>query len=393
MFKKIKKLSYEIEADLRKIRREIHRNPELALQEFKTAGLVAEKLKALGLEVTENVGETGVVGLLKGKEPGKTVALRADMDALPIEEQNTHEFRSIHPNIMHACGHDAHTAVLLGAAEILSRLKDSLKGNIKFIFQPSEEGGPGGADEMIRQGVLRDPEVDAAFALHVYPGLPVGQIGYREGAFFASTAFFEIELIGKGGHGAMPHKSINPILIAAECVQALQTIASSKIDPMEPFTLTLGSIQGGQKANIIPEKVCLEGTVRCFSDEIMYYAANAMENIIRSITIAHGATYKFEFNTGVKTVINDKDMIGLIKEAAEEIVGYENVTLVPQVLLGDDFGSFSQLVPSAYVYLGIGCEGRENYPLHHPKFDLDERALPIGSALLSYSVLKFLDGD
>jgi amidohydrolase len=332
------------------------------------------------------------VGLLKGRESGKTIALRADTDALPVEEQTNHDFKSLNEQIMHACGHDAHTAVLLGAAEILVNMKDSLRGNVKFIFQPGEEKGTG-ADKMITEGVMRQPEVDAALALHVTPELTAGQIGYREGPFFATVAFFKIEIIGKGGHGALPHLSNNPIPVAAECVQALQSIRSSKINPMEPFVLSLGSIHGGHKGNVIPERVIMEGSVRCFDDKLIDYTEEAIEKLLGSVTAAHGATYSLKFNKSVRTVINDKQMIALVREAAEEIVGEKNAVLVPQVLLGDDFGSFSRLVPSAYVYLGVGFEDKENYPLHHSKFDLDEKALPIGTALLSFTALNYLQRD
>lgn len=387
------KTAQSIENVLMTIRRDIHRQPELALQEYKTSRYIADKLRILGCHVTENVAKTGVVGLLEGREPGKTLAIRADMDALPIQEETGHEFCSTTQGVMHACGHDAHIAVALGAAEILSRLKDSFAGNIKLIFQPSEESPIGGADEMIQEGVLEAPHVDAALALHVYPDLPSQQIGYKEGPFFASVAYFTLEVMGKGGHGAMPHHAVNPILVAAECIQALQTIASAHTDPMEPFVLTIGTIHGGQKSNVIPEKVSLEGTVRCFGDELMNRTGQIMENILRSITSAYGATYTLEFRPDVKTLINDKEMIKLIKEAGEEIVGKDNTLAVPPVLLGDDFASFSKRVPSAYVYLGVGFPGQQNYPLHHPKFDLDERALPIGAALLSYTALKFLAED
>jgi len=384
------KAAQSLENTLIATRRELHRYPELALQEYKTARYIAEKLRSFGFEVTENVAKTGVVGLLKGGQPGKTLAIRADMDALPIEEETGHEFCSMTKGVMHACGHDAHVAVVLGAAEILSSMRNSFKGNIKLIFQPSEESPSGGADVMIHEGVLEAPQVDAAISLHVYPGLTAGQIGYKEGPFFASVAFFDIEIIGKGGHGAMPHHSVNPILIAAECIQALQTISSARVDPIEPFVLTIGSIHGGQKSNIIPERVRMEGSVRCFGDELMDKTAKTMEHMIRSITIAHGATFTLEFRAEVKTLINDKGMIELIKEASEEIVGKENTIAVPPVLLGDDFASFSQLVPSAYVYLGVGFPGQQNYPLHHPKFNLAEQALPIGAALLSCTALKFM---
>lgn len=390
MLEKVMKAAHAIEEALITIRRDIHRQPELALQEYKTAKYIADRLRALGCEVTENVGSTGVVGLLRGRESGKTLAIRADMDALPIEEETEHGFCSATPGVMHACGHDAHIAVVLGAAEILSSLKDSFAGNIKLIFQPSEESPIGGADRMIEEGVLENPHVDAALGLHVTPELPAGQMGYKEGPFFASVAYFTIEIMGKGGHGALPQHSVNPILVAAECIQALQTIPSAQIDPMEPFVLSIGSIHGGQKSNIIPEKVTIEGTVRCFGDELMSRTGQIMENLLRSITSAYGAAYRLNFRSEVKTLINDQGMIGLIKEAGEEILGNDHTLAAQPVLLGDDFASFSQLVPSAYIYLGAGFPGQPNPPLHHPKFDLNEETLPIGAALLSYTALKFL---
>ncbi|WP_018305766.1 M20 metallopeptidase family protein [Desulfitobacterium hafniense] len=390
MLEKVMKAAHAIEEALITIRRDIHRQPELALQEYKTAKYIADRLRALGCEVTENVGSTGVAGLLRGRESGKTLAIRADMDALPIKEETEHGFCSTTPGVMHACGHDAHIAVVLGAAEILFSLKDSFAGNIKLIFQPSEESPVGGADQMLEEGVLENPHVDAALGLHVTPELPAGQMGCKEGPFFASVAYFTIEIMGKGGHGALPQHSVNPILVAAECIQALQTIPSAQIDPMEPFVLSIGSIHGGQKSNIIPEKVTIEGTVRCFGDELMSRTGQIMENLLRSITSAYGAAYRLNFRSEVKTLINDQGMIGLIKEAGEEILGKDHTLAAQPVLLGDDFASFSQLVPSAYIYLGAGFPGQPNPPLHHPKFDLDERALPMGAALLSYTALKFL---
>lgn len=390
MLEKVMKAAHAIEEALITIRRDIHRQPELALQEYKTAKYIADRLRALGCEVTENVGSTGVAGLLRGRESGKTLAIRADMDALPIEEETEHGFCSATSGVMHACGHDAHIAVVLGAAEILFSLKDSFAGNIKLIFQPSEESPVGGADRMIEEGVLENPHVDAALGLHVTPELPAGQMGCKEGPFFASVAYFTIEIMGKGGHGALPQHSVNPILVAAECIQALQTIPSAQIDPMEPFVLSIGSIHGGQKSNIIPEKVTIEGTVRCFGDELMSRTGQIMENLLRSITSAYGAAYRLNFRSEVKTLINDQGMIGLIKEAGEEILGKDHTLAAQPVLLGDDFASFSQLVPSAYIYLGVGFPGQPNPPLHHPKFDLNEEALPIGAALLSYTALKFL---
>jgi amidohydrolase len=393
MIEKIKKIANEIEADVINIRRKIHQNPELAMEEFKTAKLVSDKLKDLGIEVIEKVGKTGIVGLLKGEGQvtGKTIALRADMDALPIEEETNLSYRSVNKKIMHACGHDAHTSILLGAATILSKVKDEINGNVKFIFQPSEESPLGGAEEMIKEGVLEDPKVDGVFGLHVDPDTLSGLIGCREGAFFAAGGGFEIEILGKGGHGAQPNKAIDAISIAGEVIQALQKISSSKIDPMEPFVLTIGTISGGSKANIIADRVVMTGTLRCFSKEIISNSRSIIENIIKSITSAYGAEYKFKLVIGDTPLINDKNMIHIVRKTGEQIVGFENVIEANRTLLGEDFVSYSKRVPSAFVFLGVGFNNKENYPLHHPKFEIDESALSIGTALLSYSAINYLN--
>jgi len=391
MLEKIKQLSYEIESNIINIRRQIHRNPELALNEFQTSELVASHLNKLGFEVTENVGKTGVVALLRGKVPGKTVALRADMDALPIQEENYHEYKSINDNIMHACGHDAHTAVLLGAATILSQIKETIKGNIKFIFQPSEEIELGGARAMIEEGVLENPKVDAIFGLHVNPELPAKTIGYRNGAICATGAGFQIDIIGKGGHGSSPHDAIDAIIIASEVIRSLQTISSSKVDPRETFVLTVGTIHGGYAANVIADKVTLTGTIRYFNNEIIVKVGKDIENIVKYVTSAHGATYKFNFRAGGNPVINDNKMINIVKNAAVELLNEKDVILVKQCLWGEDFALYASLVPAAFVLLGVGYENRENYPLHNSKFDINEEALPVGAALLAYSAVSFLN--
>lgn len=387
----IKELAYEVENEIIGIRRKIHKNPELAIREFETSKLVAEKLKELGLDVTENVGKTGVVGLLKGKNNGKTVALRADMDALPIEEENDFEFRSLNKNIMHACGHDAHTAILLGVAAVLSKSKDSINGNVKFIFQPSEESALGGAEEMINEGVLDNPRVDAVFGLHVDPNLLSGSIGYRSGEFYASGGGFQIDIIGKTGHGALPHKATDAILVAAELILSLQTIKSSRIDPLEPFVLTIGTINGGNQANIIANKVTLTGTLRLFNKEINENIGEIMENIIQSITHAYGATYNFKLLLGGTPLTNDNNMTEIVKKSAIKIVGEENVRLVPKTLLGEDFACYTRIVPSAFVSLGVGFRDKKNFSLHSSKFDIDEASLPIGTALLAESAIEFLN--
>lgn len=387
----IRDIAYEIESDIVDIRRRIHKNPELAIQEFETARLVAKRLRDIGIEVTEKVGKTGVVGLLKGKLQGKTVALRADMDALPIQEKNNHEFKSVNKNVMHACGHDAHTAALLGAAYILSKIKDSIKGNVKFIFQPSEESPLGGASEMIEEGVMENPKVDAVFGLHVDPNLLAGDIGLRSGEFYAAAGGFEIEVIGKSGHGALPHKATDAIIVAAELILSLQTIASSKVNPLEPFVITIGTINGGNKANIVADKVTLTGTVRFFNKDIYDNVRDIIENIIKGITLAHGATYNFKFKIGDSPLINDENMINIAKESAIEIVGHKKVKTVPKTLLGEDFVFYSQSVPSAFISLGVGFSNKKIFSLHNPNFDIDEKSLPIGAALLANSAVRFLN--
>jgi len=387
----IKELVYEVENEIIGIRRKIHKNPELAICEFETSKLVAKKLKELGLDVIENVGKTGVVGLLKGKNSGKTVALRADMDALPIEEENDFEYKSVNKNIMHACGHDAHTAILLGVAIVLSKIKDSINGNVKFIFQPSEESALGGAEQMINEGILDNPGVDAVFGLHVDPNLLSGSIGYRSGEFYASGGGFQIDIIGKTGHGALPHKATDAILVAAELILSLQTIKSSRIDPLEPFVLTIGTINGGNQANIIANKVTLTGTLRLFNKEINENIGEIMENIIQSITHAYGATYNFKLLLGGTPLTNDKNMIEIVKKSAIEIVGEENIRLVPKTLLGEDFACYTRIVPSAFVSLGVGFSDKKNFSLHSSKFDIDEASLAIGTALLAESAIEFLN--
>jgi len=391
MLKRIKDLANEIESDIIKTRRQIHKNPELSLNEFKTSKLVASKLNDLGFDVTENIGKTGVVALLRGGLPGKTVALRADMDALPILEQNEHEFKSVNDHIMHACGHDAHTAVLLGAATILSKIKGSIKGNIKFIFQPSEEIRLGGAVDMIKEGVLENPKVDSIFGLHVNPELPAKTIGYREGAVCATGAGFIIDIIGNGGGGSSPHEAVDTIIIASQVVRSLQTVSSSKVDPRETFVITVGTINGGYAANVIADKVTLTGTIRYFNSEIIVKVGNDIEEIVKHITAAHGATYNFNFRAGGIPVTNDAKMINLVKNAAIQILDKENVILVPQCLWGEDFALYASLIPAAFVLLGVGFDNQENYPLHNSKFDINENGLSMGAALMAYSAVSFLN--
>jgi amidohydrolase len=337
----------------------------------------------VGIETVTGVGGMGVVGLLKGNAGGKTIALRADMDALPIQEENETEYRSKIDGVMHACGHDAHTAMLLGAAMILAEHKKHIRGNIKFVFQPSEEVSPGGAIPMILDGVLENPHVDAMLGIHVDPKLPACTLGYREGVFYGVLGNFTMEIIGREGHGSAPHTAVDAIVAAAELVQSLQSIASSKIDPLEPFVLSIGTIHGGAAANVIAPKVTLSGTVRCFNRQTILQAGDWMERIGTAITGAHNAQFKMSYIPGAAPVVNNPLLVTKIKHISEQFLGEQNVVEVPPVLLGEDFSSFSDKVPSALLAFGTANEKTGAYPLHHPKFDVDEAILHVGSALFA----------
>ncbi|MDA8234298.1 MAG: amidohydrolase [Clostridia bacterium] len=373
-------------------RREIHRNPELGFEEEKTAALVAGVLEGLGLEVTRVAG-TGVVGLLRGAKPGKTIALRADMDALPIEEESGVDFASGCPGVMHACGHDAHTAILLGTATVLTGLREQLSGQVKFIFQPSEERPPGGAEPMIAEGVMESPTVDTVVGLHVVPHLPAGFVGVKPGSVMAAADNFDLAILGKGGHGATPHLTVDPIVIAAEVVLALQAIPSRRVDPLEPIVITVGEIKGGQAPNIIPEKVYLRGTIRTLNQILRSKAPKLIEQTVKGITEAHGAAYELEYQPGYPVVINHEETVQLVREAASQVLGEDRVVVIPRPTMGgEDFAFFAQKAPGCFFFLGVARQGEVIYPWHHPKFNLDEEALPAGVAVFCQTVVDFLAG-
>src|SRR5579864_1037120 len=291
-------------------RRAIHREPELGFAEHKTSALVERELARAGIP-SRRVAQTGVVGLLEGSKPGKTLLLRADMDALPLQERSGEPFSSIVPNVMHACGHDAHTAMLLGAAVSLAPLRVELAGNVKFVFQPAEEG-PGGAKPMIEAGVLDAPRVDAAVMIHVLPLLPAGVIGWRTGPIQASSDEFILHIIGRGGHAASPHLGVDTIPIAAEVVSALQRIASREVDPLESVVVSIGTISGGYRRNIIAERTEIGGTIRCYNEELRASMPRRIERIVSGICRSHGATYTIDFEPGYPPVINDARLTKLI---------------------------------------------------------------------------------
>jgi amidohydrolase len=390
---RIKALSRRHSAKMVKLRRQFHQYPELGYQEFKTAERVAKELRRLGIRVKTGVAKTGVVGVLTARKKGKTVALRADMDALPITEQTNFPCKSKNKGIMHACGHDAHMACVIGAATILSELKDELNGNVKFIFQPSEESPPGGAKPMIGAGALKNPDVSGIFALHCDSAIPVGEIGVKEGPFMAQADSFNITIKGVSGHGARPHDGIDAILVTAQAVQALQTIASRKIDPVQPVVISVGKIQGGTKRNIICDRVELEGTSRSLNKEVARRIPHLLKEIVSGITKSAGASFELKYTPGYPVLINHPQATDLARGTIARMFGKKAIYEIKKPLMGaEDFAFYLQNVPGSFLRLGIRNPKRDAvYPWHHPRFTVDEDAIRIGAALLAGVAVDFLN--
>jgi amidohydrolase len=372
--------------DVVRWRRAIHERPELGFAEERTSALVEETLRGAGVK-TKRVAKTGILGTLEGARPGKTVALRADMDALPLDERSGEPFSSKVPGVMHACGHDAHTAMLLGAAVSLAAQRDRLAGTIKFFFQPAEEG-PGGALPMIEAGVMRDPQVDAVAMLHVSPLLPAGTFGTRRGAMSASCDDFSIVIRGRGGHGAYPQGSVDTIPIAAEVVGALQRIVSREVDPLQSVVLSIGLIRGGYRRNIVADETVLEGTLRCLDEKVRKDIPARVERIVRGICDAHRARAAFEWEFGYPPVYNDPALTDRIVELLRS--GGDTVVDLPEPSMGaEDFAYFAQLAPGCYLRLGVGTPGVADPAMaHSAEFRIDESALPFGVRALRVMALS-----
>jgi len=388
----VRALAEELGPEITEIRRRIHQHPELGFQETETAKLVGQRLRKLGIEVQEKVAQTGVVGLLRGQDGGRTVGLRADMDALPLQEQSACPYRSQIPGAMHACGHDAHVACLLGAAEILARLSGEIVGTVKFLFQPCEEDVPSGALAMIEAGVLDQPPVNAMVALHVAPEMPSGAIGVRSGPLLAEARDFEVQIRGRAGHGAHPHQAIDAIVVAAHFVAELQSIVSRRVDPLKPAVVSVGEIQGGYADNIIADLVRLRGTVRSLESELSDELVRAVEEVLRGVTVAAGAEGQIQWTQGCEALINDRELTEIVRRATTQICGPQALYPdVPQSMGGDDFAYFLRQVPGVLFSLGTsdGTE-RTAYPLHHSQFDIDEKALTRGAAVLAQVALNIL---
>ena len=381
------------EAEVREMvetRRDLHAHPETAFEEVRTAGIVAERLKQLGLEVRTGVGRTGVLATVKGARPGKTVLLRADMDALPIHEENDVPYRSQTDGKMHACGHDCHTSILLGIARRLVEDRDSLPGQVKLCFQPAEEQG-GGAIEMIDDGALEGPRPDAAFGLHVWQDLDLGKIGVTPGPFMAAVDEFEVTLRGRGAHAAMPEMGLDPIVAAAHVVTALQTIASRGIDPFKAVVVSITQIKAGTAFNIIPETAWLNGTIRVFDDGVWNELPARFEKIVRSVAEGLGCTADIRYTRHNRATVNDAAMAELAREAAIEVVGRENVIDNVITMGGEDFSWFLNRVPGCFIAVGSRNSSRGlTYGHHHPRFDVDEASLAIGAEILLRTTHRFL---
>jgi amidohydrolase len=399
----------KIEPKVIEWRHDIHQNPELGNHEVRTATLIAKQLQSLGIEVKTGVGITGIVGILKGDKPGPVVALRADMDALPVEEKNDLPYASKvktmyngkETSVMHACGHDAHVAILMGVAEILSGMKKDLKGTVKFIFQPAEEGAPygeeGGAALMIKEGVLENPKVDVIFGLHMDAQTEVGKIGYRPGGIMAAVGSLKITVNGKASHGAAPWSSVDPIVVSAQIINNLQTIVSRNVNITEnPVVVTIASIHGGNRDNIIPEKVEMLGTVRTFTDADQKLVYDRIKQIAEKTAESAGATAEVivPYEHYYPVTFNNEKLTAEMLPTLEKSAGKENVKLKPAITGAEDFSFFQQKVPGMYFFIGglpKGADPKTSGPHHTSKFIIDDNALKTGLKSLSNLVLDYMD--
>jgi amidohydrolase len=378
--------------EIQSIRHHIHSNPELSFEEYKTAAFIAGKLSEWKIEHQTEVAGTGIVALIKGKNPEKKcIALRADMDALPIKEANDVPYRSRNEGVMHACGHDVHSTCLLGAAKILSENREKFEGTIKLIFQPGEEKHPGGASLMIKAGVLENPKPEAIFALHVYPHLPSGTAGFRAGQYMASADEIYITIEGKGGHAALPHQTIDPIAIAAEVITALQQVTSRKANPLVPSVLSFGKIAGGFATNVIPDKVEILGTFRTMDETWRYEAHKWIKSITESICSSYGAKAIVEIPIGYPSLFNDPHLTLQAESWTREFIGGMNVHTLDLRMAAEDFSFYTRHVPGCFFRIGTSKDGKEfTAPVHNAHFDIDEEALKTGVGLMTWIAINAL---
>lgn len=377
------------------LRRDFHMHPELGFREARTGGIVAKELEALGIEVTKGVGKTGVVGLLEGTKPGPTLLLRFDMDALPILEETGAEYASQNPGVMHACGHDGHTAIGLTVAKILHAQRDQLAGTIKFCFQPSEEGNNGeevgGAEMMMRDGVLDGPKVDMSLSLHLWNEKPLGWLGVAKGPVMAGADIFNVRVLGRGGHGAIPDAAVDPIVAAAQIVNALQTIVSRNVAPLDTAVVSVTNLHGGTAFNVIPPEVKLEGTIRTFTSEVRQRIVERFEQIARGVGEGMGCQVEVEIKQMTPALINNETITSTVQKTAERLLSESNLDSDYQTMTAEDMAFMQEKVPGCYFFVGSNDKARQlDYGHHHPKFDFHEEALIRGSALMAAAAMDIL---
>ena len=378
-------------------RRDLHMHPELSNREERTSRVVAERLRALGLtDIKTGVAKHGVTALLVGGKPGPVVAVRADMDALPIQEVDGRPYKSRTGGVMHACGHDVHTTVGLGVAEVLSKMRDEVRGTVKFIFQPAEEGAPageeGGAKLMIKEGAFENPRPQAVFGLHTEPSLQAGQIGYHSGPAMASADTFYITVRGKSSHGAQPQLGVDSVVVAAQCVLALQNIRSRRIDPLEPLVITVGTIAGGDRFNVIAGQVKMSGTMRTFNDAVRERAVALMRETLHNVGAAYGATVELEMGDGNAVTYNEPALVEETLPTIRRVVGAQNALALKPFMPAEDFSAYQKLAPGFYYFLGVGNRAKGiTAGWHTPDFDVDEESLVVGVKVMSNVLLDYLE--
>lgn len=372
------------------VRRHLHRNPEVSFEEYDTTKYILGELKKRGIETVQPL-ETGCIGIIRGDLPGKVIALRADIDALPMAEEGDAklEFLSNRPGAAHCCGHDFHTANLLGVANILMDLQDEIKGTVILVFQPAEEKLPGGADILCRSGVLQKIGVEEVYGLHTYPDLEPGEIGVKAGPIMACTSEFEVEIIGKGGHAAAPHTTIDPIVTAAHVIQQFQTIVSRTMNPTDASVITVGRIEGGTAHNIIPERVKMIGTVRTLSLETTKFIKMKMDKVLKGVTSVVDAGYSFQFREGYPAVVNDETCTKTVIQTARKVTGHEDISVLEKpVMAAEDFAFYQQHFPGAFFFLGSGSTKADSqWSWHHPRYNVDEDAFRTGASVMAGIIL------
>lgn len=374
-------------------RRDFHRHPELGFEEVRTAGIVADHLRALGLEVSTGIGKTGVVAVVEGDQTNPdapTVLLRFDMDALPVQEETGLPFASTNPGIMHACGHDGHTAIGMGVAQLLVQHRHALAGRVKLVFQPAEEG-LGGAAAMVRDGVMADPEPAASFGLHLWSRLPLNQVVVQEGPLWANAGFFDLEIRGQGGHGAVPQETVDATLVASQIVVAWQSIVARSLDPAQTAVLSVCTFHSGDAPNAISGYAKLSGTIRTFAPEVETRLKQRMEEIVAGVCQAFGATYDLRFGARIPATINSESGARLMQQVASAVVGPDQVTQIAPMMVAEDMSEFLDRAPGCFILVGADPGNGPASPHHSPTFDFDERMLPTGVTLLASAAFTYLD--